>query len=170
MKKRILIRPLFAMFATVLTIAPALAATPPPGGADQAAGVEGTMSQPVFNGYVRIKPIYFGPPRSTDTLPTWGTEAPPADKQKLIFVGVVSNGRSQSYADDPSFKLADADGVLADTRAMAPDVLNLPQAAAARVTVVFWAPKDFVPDHILFTCQATKCKPIRIAVPHSTQQ
>ena len=166
---RILIRPLFALLVASLSIAYAAAATPPPGGADQATGVEGTLSQPVFNGYLRIKSVYFGPPRSTDTLPTWGAEPAPADKQKLIFVGVISNGRAQAYLDDPSFKLADADGVLADTRAMGPDTFNLPQAAASRVTVVFWAPKDFVPDHILFMCQATKCKPIRISLPKAAQ-
>ncbi len=164
MHKRIFVRPLLLVLAITAPISSASAATPPPGGANQAAGVDGTMAHPVFNGYVRIKPVYFGPPRSTDTLPTWGADAPPADKQALIFVGVISNGRSQPYIDDPSFKLADADGVLADTRAMGPDTLNLPQAAASRVTVVFWAPKDFVPHHILFTCQATNCKPIRIAL------
>lgn len=162
MKKRILLRPLFALTVMLVSITTATAATPPPGGANQAAGVEGTLSKPVFNGYVRIKPIYFGAPRSTDTLPTWGADPPPADKQAFIFVGVISNGRSQPYADDPSFKLADGDGVLADTRAMGPTTFNLPQAAASRFTVVFWAPKDFTPDHILFTCAATTCKPIRI--------
>ena len=168
MKKRILIRPLYALLAATLSITSATAATPTPGGANQAAGVEGSLSAPVFNGYVRIKPVYFGPPRSTDTLPTSGADAPPADKQALIFVGIISNGRARPYIDDPSFKLSDSDGVLADTRAMGPDTFNLPQAAGSRVTVVFWAPKDFVADHILFTCQATTCKPIRIRLPHMT--
>jgi hypothetical protein len=44
------------------------------GGANQAAGVQVTYPAPLFNGYVRIKPKYFGPPR----------------------------GRTQPYIDDPS--------------------------------------------------------------------
>ena len=167
MKMRILTRPLFALVAALGTILFASGATPPPGGANQAAGVEGTLAKPVFNGFVRIKSTYFGAPRPTDTLPTWAKDPPPADKQALVFIGVISNGRSEAFIDDPSFKVADADGIIADTRAMDPTTFNLPQAAGSRVTVVFWAPKDFVPDHILFTCQATKCKPIRIQLPHS---
>ena len=163
---RILTRLLaIAVLTAVSSAAGVAASTPPPGGANQAAGVEGTFGHPVFNGFVRIKPVYFGPPRANDTLPAWGKDAPPTDKQALIFVGVISNGRATPYIDDPSFKLADADGILADTRAMDPDTFNLPQAAASRVTVVFWAPKDFVPHHILFTCQGTPCKPIRIMLP-----
>ncbi|MGZ3497342.1 MAG: hypothetical protein ACXWNK_07925 [Vulcanimicrobiaceae bacterium] len=160
----------FSVAAVLLaTLAHNATASPSPkavqGGANQAEGVTGTFPHPVFDGVVRIKPTYFGPVRPTDKLPPFGDGTPTEDKQALIFTAVISNGQSQPYLDDPSFHLADADGVLADTRAMGPNSFNLPQAAAARVTVVFWAPKDFVPHHILFTCNSTHCKPIRIMLP-----
>lgn len=130
-----------------------------PGGANQAAGVEATYPQTVFNGFVRIKPKYFGPARPQDSV----TEQP-ADttKQVLVFEGVISDGRTQPYMDDPRILLADADGIVADTRSVQPNGIILQQASAAKLLVVFWAPKDFVPDHLVFTCQATRCKPIRI--------
>jgi hypothetical protein len=129
------------------------------GGANQAAGVQATYPQTVFNGFVRIKPKYFGPARPQDTI----TEHPAdPDKVVLVFSGVISNGRMQPYMDDPQILLADADGVTADTRSVQPNGIILQQASAANLFVVFWAPKDFVPDHIVFTCQSTRCKPIRI--------
>jgi hypothetical protein len=137
--------------------------TPVPGGANQAAGVQTTYPQPVFNGFVRIKPQYFGAPRAQDTI----TETPADPNLRvLVFSGIISNGRSQPYMDDPSILLSDADGVTADTRGVQPNGIILQQAAAAKLYVVFWAPKDFVPDHIVFTCQSTKCKPIRIKFKH----
>lgn len=132
------------------------------GGANQAAGVQSTYPQPVFNGFVRIKPQYFGPPRAQDTI----NETPADGRQVLVFVGVISNGRTTPYMDDPSILLSDADGVTADTRSVEPNGIILQQAAGAKLYVVFWAPKDFVPDHIVFTCQSTKCKPIRIKFKH----
>jgi|GEM_PF-3023240 len=134
-----------------------------PGGANQAAGVQSTYPQPVFNGFVRIKPKYFGAPRPQDPI-----SEQPADpnKQVLVFSGIISNGRTQPYMDDPQILLADADGVTADTRSVQPNGIILQQAAAANLYVVFWAPKDFVPDHIVFTCQSTRCKPIRIKFKH----
>lgn len=136
--------------------------TPVPGGANQAAGVQATYPQPVFNGFVRIKPQYFGPPRPQDTI----AETPADGRQVLVFSGVISNGQTKPYMDDPSILLSDADGITADTRSIEPNGIILQQAAGAKLYVVFWAPKDFVPDHIVFTCQSTKCKPIRIKFKH----
>lgn len=133
-----------------------------PGGANQAAGVQATYPHPVFNGFVRIKPQYFGPPRPQDTI----TEQPSDGRQVLVFVGVISNGRTTPYMDDPTILLSDADGITADTRSIEPNGIILQQASAAKLYVVFWAAKDFVPDHIVFSCQATKCKPIRIKFKH----
>lgn len=134
-----------------------------PGGANQAAGVQVTYPQTVFNGFVRIKPKYFGPPRAgKDTI----TETPADGRQVLVFEGVITNGRTTPYMDDPSILLADSDGITADTRSVEPNGIILQQAAGAKLYVVFWAPKDFVPDHLVFTCQSTKCKPIRIKFKH----
>jgi len=134
------------------------ASTVVPGGANQAAGVQVTYPQPAFNGFVRIKPKYFGPPRAQDTI----TETPSDGRQVLVFDAVISDGRTTPYMDDPSILLSDPDGITADTRSIEPNGIILQQASAAKLYVVFWAPKDFVPDHIVFTCRATKCKPIRI--------
>lgn len=155
----------YALIALVsLSIPLGVSANPKPvaGGANQAAGVEVTYPQPVFNGFVRIKPKYFGPARPQDAI----TEQPSSDKVVLVFDGVISDGRTQPYMDDPRILLADADGIVADTRSVQPNGIILQQASAARLYVVFWAPKDFVPDHIVFTCQATRCKPIRIKFKH----
>ena len=155
--------PLLILTALLSSAAAQAAPTPVPGGANQAAGAQGDFHHPVFNGSVRIKATYFGAPQAGDDL-GWGAN-PPADKQVLVFKGVLSNGRPQAYLDNPVFTLADADGVVAETKNMSPITFNLPQAAGARVTVTFWAPKDFAPHHILFTCSTAKCKPMRILLP-----
>ncbi len=153
---------LIALVSLSIPIGVAAKAKPVAGGANQAAGVEATYPQTVFNGFVRIKPKYFGPAREQDTI----TEQPSPDKQVLVFEGVISDGRAESYMDDPRILLSDADGIVADTRSVSPNGIILQQASAAKLYVVFWAPKDFVPDHIVFTCQATHCKPIRIKFKH----
>lgn len=152
--------------ALALTLAAAFvssaAAKPPAGGANQAAGVQVTYPQTVFNGFVRIKPKYFGAARPTDKI----VEQPVSGKKVLVFEAVISDGRTQPYMDDPSILLSDADGITADTRSVEPNGIILQQASAAKLLVVFWAPDDFVPDHIVFTCQSTRCKPIRIKFKH----
>lgn len=163
MKRLTLSCAIVALAALILPIGVHAKQTVAPGGANQAAGVEVTYPQTVFNGFVRIKPKYFGPPRAgKDSI----TETPADGRQVLVFDGVITNGRTTPYMDDPSILLSDADGITADTRSVEPNGIILQQAAGAKLYVVFWAPKDFVPDHIVFTCQSTKCKPIRIKFKH----
>ncbi|HEV3153998.1 MAG TPA: hypothetical protein VGZ02_09365 [Candidatus Baltobacteraceae bacterium] len=132
--------------------------SPVPGGANQIAGVQAVFPHPAFNGFVRIVPKYFGPERPSDNV----IEHPSDPNMRvLIFEGVISNGRPAAYMDDPQILLADAGGITADTRSVQPNGIILQQAMAAKLQVIFWAPKDFVPDHIVYTCQATKCKAIR---------
>ena len=91
----------------------------------------------------------------------------PADGQKvLVFEGVISNGRTVEYLDNPTILLSDSDGVTASTRSIEPNGIILQQAAGAKLYVIFWAPPDFVADHIVFSCQTAKCKPIRIKFKH----
>ena len=154
---------LAALTCLVLPLGVAAAPKAVQGGANEAAGVESTFPQTVFNGSVRIKPKYFGPARSQDNI----TETPSdPNKQVLVFDGVISNGRTQPYLDNPEILLADSDGVTADTRSVEPNGIILQQAAAAHLVVVFWAPKDFVADHLVYTCQSARCKPIRIKFKH----
>ncbi len=157
---------LICALTLALCAAPAAAAsTKPgtvPGGANQAAGVQATYPHTVFNGFVRIKPKYFGPARPQDS----GTEQPVPGKKVMVFDGIITNGRTTPYMDDPSILLSDADGVTADTRSVQPNGIILQRAAGARLYVVFWVPDGFVPDHLVFTCQSTKCTPIRIKFKH----
>ena len=88
-----------ALAAILLPLGVKAKTTAVPGGANQAAGVQVTYPAPVFNGFVRIKPKYFGPPRSgKDNI----VETPADRRQILVFEGVISNGRTTPYMDDPS--------------------------------------------------------------------
>src|ERR1700730_14760138 len=42
--------------------------TPPPGGANQINGVQGTLQQTVFNGTLRLKSMSLGEPKASDTI------------------------------------------------------------------------------------------------------
>jgi hypothetical protein len=151
-----------ALAALVLPLGAFAKTNAVPGGANQIKGVEATFPAPVFNGFVRIKPKYFGPARPQDNV----IETPSDGRVVLVFDGVISDGSTKPYMDDPSILLADGDGVTADTRSIEPNGIILQQATAAKLHVVFWAPKDFVPDHLLYACQATKCKALRIKFKH----
>jgi hypothetical protein len=157
---------LMAVTAAALLSAPAGAApTPAPGGANQIKGTSVTYPATAFSGVVRLKPTYFGPVRAGDKFGT-----PPATKQIWVFEGIVSNGTASAYIDDPTIVLADKDGITADNDAtdQLNESLNLVQAAAARIRRVYFAPADFVPDHILYSCRVTKCPAMRIIVPASS--
>ncbi|MFN2459587.1 MAG: hypothetical protein ABR591_02670 [Candidatus Velthaea sp.] len=143
------------------------AGTPAPvtGGANQVGGISAVWPNAVFDGYVRMKPVYFGAPRSTDGL----NEKPIDGKRAWLLEALISNGSTKPFADYPTIALADKDGVTADIRPFDSTniTLQLAQAQAARVRRVYWAPLDFVPDHILFTCAATKCRAMRVILPPS---
>jgi len=95
------------------------------------------------------------------------TEKPLDGKKIWLFEGLVSNGSKAAYLDDPTIALADKDGVTADLRSFDSKeiALILQPATAARVRRVYWAPPDFVPDHLLYACAAAKCKPMRLLLP-----
>lgn len=163
MKRLTFLCAMFALAALILPLgAHAKTTSTAAGGANQVNGVQATYPATVFNGFVRIKPKYFGPARPTDSI----VETPSDGQQVLVFEGVLSNGRTTPYMDDPTILLSDADGVTASTRSIEPNGIILQQAAGAKLYVIFWAPKDFVPDHIVFSCNTAKCKPIRIKFKH----
>ena len=112
-----------------------------------------------FNGLIRLEPKYFGPARSTDDI----AERPAdPDVRILVFDALLTDVHSAHYTDDPNIRLVDTDGVSADTRTVQPDQITLQEGSTTRLHVVFWAPKDFVPDRIVFSCESTKCKTMRI--------
>lgn len=156
--------------ASILTIAAlllssaALAKTKPvKGGANQVAGVSAAFPATVFNGFIRIKPKYFGPARPEDNV----IEKPAdANTKVMVFSGTISDGSTKPYLDNPLIVLADSDGVTVTARSVEPNGIILQQAAGARLNVVFWVPNDFVPDHLTYTCQSARCKAIRITFKH----
>jgi hypothetical protein len=141
------------------------APTPVPGGANQIAGVSAVFPATVFNGFVRIKPQYFGPARPQDGV----TETPSnPGTQVLTFTGILSNGKTVPYMDNPLIVLSDANGVAIDARSVEPNGIILQQAAGANLKVIFWAPADFVADHLTYTCQSARCQAIRIVFKPKT--
>lgn len=162
MKQAILLCALAAMVFSIPNAAVAKT-KPVAGGANQIAGVQATYPATVFNGFVRIKPKYFGPARAEDNI----IEKPSdPNTSVVVFSGVISDGSTKPYLDDPLIVLSDPDGVAITARSVQPNGIILQQAAGAKLTAVFWVPKDFVTDHLTFTCQSTKCKAIRIKFKH----
>ena len=155
-----------ALIALVTLFIPcaAFAKTKPiPGGANQVIGVSARFPATVFNGFIRIKPKYFGPARPEDNV----IEKPAdANTRLLAFSATISDGSTKPYLDNPLIVLADADGVTVTARTVQPNGIILQQAAGAKLTVVFWVPTDFVPDHLTYTCQSARCKAIRITFKH----
>ena len=136
---------------------------PVPGGANQVAGVSARFPATVFNGFIRIKPKYFGPARPEDNI----IEKPAdANTRVMVFSGTISDGSTRAYLDNPLIVLADPDGVTVTARSVQPNGIILQQAAGAKLTVIFWVPSDFVPDHLTYTCQSARCKAIRITFKH----
>ena len=142
--------------------------TPVPGGANQLNGTSVKYPATAFNGTVRLKPVYFGAPRATDKTQSF-MQFVPTEKRVWVFEGIVSNGAAALYIDFPDIVLADKDGITADNQVqygIGDASGGLVQAAAVRMVRFYIAPPDFVPDHILYACRATKCKStMRIILP-----
>jgi hypothetical protein len=154
---------LVAIAALSVPCPAAASSKPVPGGANQVAGVQAAYPNTVFNGFIRIKPKYFGPARPEDNI----IEKPAdANTKVMVFSGTISDGSTKPYLDNPLIVLADADGVTVTARSVQPNGIILQQAAGAKLTVVFWVPNDFVPDHLTYTCQSARCKAIRITFKH----
>ena len=150
---------LAALVAFGFPCASLAAPTPVPGGANQIAGVSAVFPATVFNGFVRIKPQYFGPARPQDGV----TETPAnPNTQVIAFTGILSNGKTVPYLDNPLIVLSDANGVAITARSVEPNGVILQQAAGANLKVIFWVPSDFVADHLTYTCQSARCQAIRI--------
>ena len=114
---------------------------------------------PAFNEAVRLIPVYFGPERPQDKI-----AERPADPDEHIFIfdGTLIGQGAKSYADAPKILLSDIDNVTADTRSVDPSSVSLDKSASVHVHAVFWVPKDFVPDHLVYVCQNVKCDTLRI--------
>lgn len=159
----------FALLATISLVSgvPALAEpTPIPGGADQAAGVSGTLRSPsLFNGQVRVK-------KMTITKLSGGSgETYPEESGKrwIVFRSVMSNGTSHP-ANIQQFDatVSDADGISVaaqpnDVRPMG-SVTGLAPGAAWRENILFLIPSDFKPAKIVLVSADSRYRAFRITL------
>lgn len=153
--KRLRLYTLLALACIALPLG--AAAKPTRGGANHSESPNSIYPQAAFNVIVRVQPTYFGPGSN-------GAVGRPADanQRALLFVATITGEQAQPYVDAPEVELMDADGVMADVRRVTPANLNLQPKAAGTLYVYFWAPKDFVPDHVVYRCKSLPCKPLLI--------
>jgi hypothetical protein len=119
---------------------PAWAApTPVPGGANQKAGITGTLSQVLFNGKLRLRAMSL-----KDPIPADNMHANNAGDRPLVFHAIISNGTQHEDHGFFNATLADADGITVEGRPL-DDGWGLEQGAAARIRMGFSVPAGFVP-------------------------
>jgi len=154
---------LFAMLLALVVggdAAIALAApTPVPGGANQIGGVEGTFSQTLFNGTLRLKSMSLGDPRTGDSI-----RPQAAGDRALVFRAVVSNGTQHENHGYFDATLADADGITVSGRPL-DDGWGLAPGTAARTSIGFSVPANFVPVKLVLIQAATpKVRAFRVTL------
>ena len=134
-------------------------ATPPPGGANQINGVQGTLSQTLFNGTLRLKSMSLGDPKATDSMhPNAATD------RALVFRAIVSNGTHHENHGYFDATLADADGITVTGRPL-DDGWSLQPGTAARTSIGFSVPAGFVPVRIvLIQAAAPKARAFRVTL------
>lgn len=154
-----------ALLACVLVCNAAVAhatSNPIPGGANQTAGVSGNMSQVLFNGKLRLRGMSL---REAAPGEHYSQLTPPADGQRAIILRmIVSNGTHRENHGYFNATLADANGITI-TGSVLDDGWDLQPGAAARVSIGFIVPRDFVPSRIILI-QAAEPHPqaFRIAI------
>jgi len=132
--------------------------TPVPGGANQTAGVNGTMSQVLFNGTLRLRKMSL-----TDAAPG-DTVRPGPGQRALVFHAIISNGTHRYNHGYFDASLADADGITVAGRPL-DDGWDLQPAAAAHTTYGFAIPSGFVPTRLVLIQVATQhARAFRIAI------
>ena len=139
--------------------------TPVPGGANQTAGVAGTLHGTLFNGQVRVRKMSLGKP---DNSPN-ESYADTADEKWIVFRALMSNGTSKPLEMTQfSASIVDADGIAI---AAQPDkvrpigmVTNIPPGGAWKESILFLVPKDFKPTKIVLVAANPKYKAFRITI------
>ncbi len=116
--------------------------TPVPGGANQRAGVTGTLSSVLFNGTLRLKNMSL-----KDAVPGDNVRPKPGERT-LVFRVIVSNGTKHEDHGYFNAQLADADGITIEGR-VSDDGWTLQQGQAARTMYSFSVPHDFVPAKLV---------------------
>jgi hypothetical protein len=150
-------------------LAPTFAApTPVPGGANQAAGVTGSLHSTLFNGQVRVRKMQIT--KLTQTGDEVYGEIP--GQRWIVFRALMSNGTSRpSDFQQFSASIADADCVSVDAQ---PDkvrpmgaVTNIAPGGAWRENILFPIPADFKPVKIVLVSADKHYKAFRISVAPS---
>jgi hypothetical protein len=157
MKQLIGIAIVLGVAAVALTqTRPAAAAgpTPVPGGANQVSGVSGPLSSTLFNGKVRIREMALRNATAAEYTPDGGNRG-------IIFSWLVSNGTSSARTGYFASSISDADGVVIDGKqtSVYSTFYTLQPGSAARATMQFIVPANFVPTKILLTDQGSPAGP-----------
>ena len=132
--------------------------TPPPGGANQINGVQGTLAQTLFNGTLRLKSMSLGEPKASDSIrPAPGTHG-------VVFRAIVSNGTHHENHGYFNATLADADGITVEGRPL-DDGWSLQPGTAARTNIGFNVPDGFVAQKLVLIQAATpKARAFRVTL------
>jgi hypothetical protein len=121
------------------------APTPVPGGADERSGVEGTLSQTLFNGVLRLRAMSLKDAESGGKM-----RANRPGERPLVFRAIVSNGLHESTNGYFDAMIADANGITISGLPL-DEGWDLQQGAATRTTIGFSVPPDFGPTKIVLT-------------------
>ncbi len=133
--------------------------TPVPGGANQTSGVSGTFSNVLFNGTLRLRKMTLG-----DATPEDKMHGNAATDRPLVFRAIVSNGTKHENHGYFDASLSDADGITIAGRPL-DDGWSLEPGAAARTTLGFSVPANFVPVKlVLIQAAAPNKKAFRITI------
>jgi hypothetical protein len=117
--------------------------TPVPGGANQLAGVSGTLAQTLFNGTLRLHGMSL-----KDAVPADNVHPNAPGERALVFRAIVNNGTHHEDHGYFDATLADADGITVTGRPL-DDGWSLEPGAGARVVNGFSVPAGFVPTKLL---------------------
>ncbi len=156
---------LFALTVVLGANAPVLSApaTPVPGGANQAAGVAGTIGQKLFNGEVRLTPKEIRNANDADDLTAT------SGQKWIVFTASASNGTAKAlYMQQFMASVADADG---DTYQAQPNnvkpmggVYGVVPGGQWKEQVQFYVPAKFVPAKIVLLPSDNKHQAFRITI------
>jgi hypothetical protein len=135
------------------------APTPVPGGANQLTGVNGTLSQTLFNGTLRLHGMSL-----KDAAPADNVRPNAPGERALVFRAVVNNGTHHEDHGYFDATLADADGITVTGRPL-DSGWSIEPGAAARVVNAFSVPAGFVPAKLLLVEAAhPKARAFRITI------
>jgi hypothetical protein len=150
---------LFALVLGGAAVSALAAPTPVPGGANQLAGVSGTLKQTLFNGTLRLHGMSL-----KDAVPADNVHPNAPGERALVFRAIVNNGTHHEDHGYFDATLSDADGITVTGRPL-DSGWSLEPGAGARVVNGFSVPVGFVPTKLLLVESAhPKSRAFRITI------